>query len=164
MYTVPHKQSQQTPTPRSPHQTVHARMADQRTLPLPLPHKAAPSSRHRCNTCGCESKQGETRSERDDHFIWRTFFSRTNGFVRRFGSLAGRWRASSLTTARPYLPGSQIATGAGKDSTTERVFSDSEAVGAGGRRRSAFGSRFPVARVLLARSISLLQSGRNHSF
>jgi len=70
---------------------------------------------------------------------------RAGGFARRLSSLAGRPRTSSLSTKSPDLPGEQTSTCTRSDSTAAEVFSDSEAVGPGGRRGSTFRSRFSAA-------------------
>jgi len=90
---------------------------------------------------GLEARQGRSRSEQDHHEIGPA--SVTVGRpARRFGSLAGRRRTSNLITTLPDLTGAQTSIGPREDSTTNEVLSDSVAVVPGGRRRSAFGSRF----------------------
>ena len=170
---VPQTQSQQTPTPRSPllqqKTPTRARTADDRTLPLPLPPKTTPRASMDAGSvrsAATAPPNSNFLSQIQHHQVSKlskagpgpskTVTSsdvspspladpRAGGFARRFGSLARRRRTSILITTPPNLPGAQTRTGPRRDSTTDEVLCDSEAVGPGGLRCSAFSSRFSAA-------------------
>ena len=154
-------QSHQPPTPRSRilHQTTStcARMADNRTLPLPLSPNAVPRARMDADPiCSGSTAPSNSALPSQIQHPQVSEFSKAgpgpsktvatlnvpsslladpcaSGFARRFGSLARRRRTCSFTVTSPDRPGTLTLAGPRMDSVADEALSDGDAVGSGGR-------------------------------